>query len=119
MNWGTLNLIDFVLVVIVLLSAYNGWRRGFILGVLGSAGLGFGSVCGPAFLSTAGQVARSHVHLWSEVWDRPLAFILIAILVIVAVQFLGKALLGRVSKDTHERVIQSRARCSARHSPTA
>jgi len=34
MNWGTLNLIDLVLVVIVLLSAINGWRRGFILGVL-------------------------------------------------------------------------------------
>jgi len=30
----TFNLIDVVLVVIVLLSAYNGWRRGFILGVL-------------------------------------------------------------------------------------
>jgi uncharacterized protein YkwD len=40
--------------------------------------------------------------LWSAVWNRPLAFILIAVLVIVAVQFLGKALLRGVSKGTHE-----------------
>jgi uncharacterized protein YkwD len=40
--------------------------------------------------------------LWSEVWNRPLAFILIAIVVTVVVQLLGKVLLGRVSKDTHE-----------------
>lgn len=102
MNWGTLNLIDLVLVVIVLLSAINGWRRGFILGVLDLLGWALVLFTGLRFYQPLARWIGSHVDLWSEVWDRPFAFILIAILVIVAVQLLGKTLLRRVSDDTHE-----------------
>jgi len=102
MNWGTLNLIDLVLVVIVLLSAYNGWRRGFILGVLDLLGWALVLFAGLRFYQPLARWIGSHVDLWSEVWDRPFAFILIAILVTLAVQFLGKRLLRRVSDDTHE-----------------
>ena len=102
MNWGTLNLIDLVLVVIVLLSAINGWRRGFILGVLDLLGWALVLFAGLRFYQPLARWIGSHVDLWSEVWDRPFAFILIAILVIVAVQLLGKMLLRRVSDDTHE-----------------
>jgi len=102
MNWETLNLIDLVLIVIVLLSVFNGWRRGFILGVLDLLGWALVLFAGLRFYQPLARWLGSHVSLWSEVWNRPLAFILIAALVIVAVQFLGKALLRGVSKDTHE-----------------
>jgi uncharacterized protein YkwD len=98
----TFNLIDFVLAVIVLLSAVNGWRRGFILGVLDLLGWALVLLAGLRFYQPLARWFGPHIDLWSEVWDRPLAFILIAILVIVAVQLLGKALLQRVTKDTHE-----------------
>ena len=98
----TFNLIDLVLVVIVLLSVINGWRRGFILGVLDLLGWALVLFAGLRFYQPLARWLGSHVSLWSEVWDRPFAFILIAALVIVAVQFLGKALLRGVSKDTHE-----------------
>jgi uncharacterized protein YkwD len=102
MNWGTLNLIDLVLVVIVLLSAINGWRRGFILGVLDLLGWALVLFAGLRFYQPLARWIGSHVDLWSEVWDRPFAFILIAILVTLAVQLLGKTLLRRVSDKTHE-----------------
>ena len=98
----TFNLIDVVLVVIVLLSAYNGWRRGFILGVLDLLGWALVLFAGLRFYQPVARWIGSHVDLWSEVWDRPFAFILIAILATVAVQALGKILLGRMAKDTHE-----------------
>jgi uncharacterized protein YkwD len=98
----TFNLIDVVLVVIVLLSAYNGWRRGFILGVLDLLGWALVLFAGLRFYQPVARWIGSHVDLWSEVWDRPFAFILIAILATVAVQALGKILLGRIAKDTHE-----------------
>jgi uncharacterized protein YkwD len=98
----TFNLIDVVLVVIVLLSAYNGWRRGFILGVLDLLGWALVLLAGLRFYQPVAKWLGAHVDLWSEVWDRPLAFVLIAILVIVAVQLIGRALLGRVSEKTHE-----------------
>src|SRR4030095_11376253 len=102
MNWETLNLIDLVLVVIVLLRVINGWRRGFILGVLDLLGWALVLFAGLRFYQPLARWLGAHVSLWSEVWNRPFAFILIAVLVTVAVQLLGKALLRGVAKDTHE-----------------
>jgi uncharacterized protein YkwD len=98
----TFNLIDVVLVVIVLLSVINGWRRGFILGVLDLLGWTLVLFAGLRFYQPLARWLGSHISLWSEVWDRPFAFILIAVLATVAVQALGKILLGRVAKETHE-----------------
>jgi uncharacterized protein YkwD len=98
----TFNLIDFVLLLIVLLSAINGWRRGFILGVLDLLGWALVLFAGLRFYQPVARWLGIHVDWWSDVWDRPFAFILIAIVVTLAVQLLGKVLLQRVSKDTHE-----------------
>lgn len=98
----TFNLIDVVLVVIVLLSAINGWRRGFILGILDLLGWALVLFAGLRFYQPLARWLDSNLSLWSEVWNRPLAFILIATLVIVVVQMLGKSLLRRVTEDTHQ-----------------
>jgi uncharacterized protein YkwD len=99
----TFNLIDVVLVVIVLLSVLNGWRRGFILGVLDLLGWALVLLAGLRFYQPLAKWLGPRVDWWSEVWDRPVAFILIAIGMIVAVQLLGKALLRHLSERTHER----------------
>ena len=96
------NLIDIALVVIVLLSALNGWRRGFILGVLDLLGWAVVLFAGLRFYQPLARWLGTHLDWWSEIWDRPIAFVLIATLVIVIIQLLGKALLHRVSKDSHE-----------------
>src|SRR5258705_1894750 len=96
------NLIDIVLIVIVLLSVLNGWRRGFILGVLDLLGWALVLIAGLRFYQPVARWLGEHVDLWSEVWDRPIAFVLIAILAGAFVQSVGYALLRRVPKEVHE-----------------
>jgi uncharacterized protein YkwD len=96
------NVIDILLVLLVLLSVLNGWRRGFILGVLDLLGWALGLVAGLRFYQPVARWLGAHVYWWSDVWNRPIAFILIAIISGVAVQLLGRALLERSSKDVHQ-----------------
>lgn len=96
------NLIDIVLVVLVLLSVINGWRRGFILGVLDLLGWVLVLIAGLRFYHPVARWLGAHVDLWSEVWNRPIAFVLIAILAGGLVQIIGYALLRRLPKDLHE-----------------
>ena len=96
------NYIDLLLVALVLLSAYYGWYRGFILGLLdllrwtGSLLLG---------LSLYQPVARwlAPRFDWSDAWDRPVAFLLTSFAAGLAIQLLGSALLRRLPKDVHGR----------------
>jgi uncharacterized protein YkwD len=97
------NLIDILLIVVVLLSVLNGWRRGFILGVLDLFGWALVVVAGLRFYQPVARWLGAHVGFWSEVWNRPIAFILIAILTGVLVQVVGRALLRRMSKDVHKK----------------
>ena len=97
------NLIDIAIVVLVLLSVLNGWRRGFILGVLDLLGWALVLIAGLRFYQPVAHWLEAHVNLWSEVWDRPIAFVAIAILTGGLVQFLGYGLLRRVPKDLHKR----------------
>ena len=99
------NLIDVVLVVLVLLSVLNGWRRGFILGLLDLLGWALVLIAGLRFYQPVARWLGAHVALWSEVWNRPLAFIAIAILTGALIQILGYALLRRVPKNLHERTL--------------
>src|SRR5258707_14179145 len=93
MNWGTLNLIDVVLIVIVLLSAYNGWRRGFILGVLDLLGWALVLLAGLRFYQPLAKWLGGHVPLWSEGWERPLAFGFFGLLGVVSGPLLGQGML--------------------------
>jgi uncharacterized protein YkwD len=99
----TFNVIDIVLVVLVLLSVLNGWRRGFILGLLDLLGWILSLVAALRFYQPVARWLGARVDFWSEVWDQPLAFILIAGCVGVAVHLLSYALLLRLPEDVHER----------------
>lgn len=99
----TFNAIDIVLVVVVLASALNGWRRGFILGLLDLLGWILSLVAGLRFYQPVARWLGERVDLWSDVWDQPVAFILIAASVSVAVHLLSYAFLRRLPEDVHER----------------
>ena len=97
----SINLIDVILIIVVLLSAYHGYRRGFIFGLLDLLGWGLVLIAGLRFYQPVAK-ALSKLDLWSDVWDQPAAFILIAIVVMVVYQGVEMLLLRRMSKDVHE-----------------
>ena len=99
----TFNLIDILLVIVIVLSLLNGYRRGFILGVLDLAGWILSLVAGLRFYYPVARWLGPRVDLWSEAWDQPIAFVLVALVVRVAVELLGNALLRRVPRDVHEK----------------
>jgi uncharacterized protein YkwD len=97
------NIVDIVLLLVIGLSVLNGYRRGFILGILDLIGWALVLIAGLRFYQPLAKWMGPRINLWSDIWDRPLAFILIAILVGATVQILGYALLKRMSEDVHER----------------
>ena len=98
-----INPIDILLVILVLLSVLNGYRRGFVHGVLDLAGWVLSLVAGLRYYHPLAQWLGPRVDLWSELWDQPIAFIFIAVCAGVAVQIIGYAFLRRLPKDIHER----------------
>jgi len=97
------NLIDIVLIVLVLLSVLNGWRRGFILGVLDLLGWALVLIAGLRFYQPVARWLRANVAVWPEVWNRPIAFVVLAIAAGGLVQIIGYALLRRLPKEVHEK----------------
>jgi uncharacterized protein YkwD len=85
-----------------LLCVLNGWRRGFILGVLDLLGWALSMLAGLRFYSSLARWLGPRVALWPDVWDRPIAFVLVAITAGVTVQLLGYWFLRRLPKDVHE-----------------
>jgi uncharacterized protein YkwD len=94
------NFIDILLVLFIFLNVLNGWHRGFILSVLDLVCWSASLLAGLYFYQTvAGWLGL--VNDWTEVWNHPLAFLLIVAAVGVLIQTLSGALLRRISKDVH------------------
>lgn len=97
------NVIDVLLVVVISLNLLNGYRRGFILGVLDLAGWVLSLLAGLRYYQPLASWLGPRINLWSEVWDQPVAFIIVALFVGITVQLIGYALLRRFWPDIHER----------------
>ena len=98
-----INPIDILLVIVILLSVLNGYRRGFVHGVLDLAGWILSLLAGLRYYQPLAQWLGPRIDVWSEVWDQPVAFVLIAIFVGVLVQAIGYTLLRRLPEDINER----------------
>ena len=98
-----INFVDVLLIVIVLLSLLNGWRRGFVRGLLDLLSWTLSLLAGLRFYQPLARWLQTHVQVWSDVWNQPLAFLIIAILTGVAIHLIGHAILQRLPKDIHER----------------
>jgi uncharacterized protein YkwD len=98
----TINPIDILLVVVILLSVLNGYRRGFVHGVLDLAGWILSLLAGLRFYHPLAAWLGPRIDVWPEVWDQPIAFVLVALFVGVLVQMIGYALLRRLPEDLDE-----------------
>ena len=100
----TFNVIDVALFVLVLLSVLNGWRRGFIVGLLDLLGWISSLLAGLRFYQPLALWLGPRVDLWSEAWDQPIAFLLLATGVGLTVHLIGHAIASNLSEDVHESV---------------
>ncbi|HSL54207.1 MAG TPA: CvpA family protein [Pyrinomonadaceae bacterium] len=100
-----INPIDILLVVVILLSVLNGYRRGFIHGVLDLAGWILSLLAGLRYYQPLARWLGPRIDVWSEVWDQPIAFVVIAVFVGVIVHAIGFALLRRLPEDIDERQV--------------
>jgi uncharacterized membrane protein required for colicin V production len=100
---AAVNPIDILLVIVILLSVLNGYRRGFINGVIDLTGWVLSLLAGLRYYQPLARWLGPRVDLWSEVWDQPIAFVLIAVFAGVLVHAIGYGLLRRLPEDIHER----------------
>src|SRR3982750_3488584 len=98
----SINFIDIVLILLVLLSVLHGWQRGFILGLLDLVRWIGSLLLGLRFYQPVAQWLGPRVD-WAEVWDRPVAFILVAATASLLIHLLGYSLLRRLPRGIHER----------------
>ncbi len=96
-----INLIDILLVIVIVLSLLNGYRRGFVHGVLDLAGWVLSLLAGLRYYHPVANWLGT-LDLWSEVWNQPIAFVLVALVTGVLVHLIGYALLRRLPEDAHE-----------------
>ena len=101
----TFNLVDLLLLAVIILSLINGYRRGFVHGVLDLAGWLLSLLAGLRYYQPFSRWLGARIDLWSEVWDPPIAFILIGVFVSIIVHLIGNALLRRLPKDIQERPV--------------
>jgi uncharacterized protein YkwD len=95
------NILDVLLLLIVLFSILGGYRRGFILGAFDLIAWGLGLLAALRFYQPIARWLLLYVGWLPQVWSRPVAFILIALVVSIALHVLGAAFLRRLPKDIH------------------
>src|SRR3954467_9569623 len=103
MNMVAVNPIDILLVIVIVLCVLNVYRRGFVNGGLELAGWILSLLAGLRFYQPLAQWLGPRVDLWSEVWDQPIAFVLVAIFAGILVHAIGYNLFRRLPEDIHER----------------
>ncbi|HVF41648.1 MAG TPA: CvpA family protein [Pyrinomonadaceae bacterium] len=96
-----INYIDALLVVVVLLSAAGGYRRGFVLGVLDLLRWVGSLVFALRYYQPVARWLAPRVG-WDAAWVPPVAFVATAAAAGVAIHLVGYLLLRRLSDRTHE-----------------
>lgn len=99
----TINIIDALLIVLILMLVLNGWRRGFLRGSLDLLSWTLGLLAALRFYPAVARWLGNYINWWSDVWDRPIAFVLVALVTGICVELIGYAILSRFSEDVHER----------------
>ena len=101
----TINPIDILLVIVVVLVALNGYRRGFVHGVLDLAGWILSLLAALRYYQPVSRWIGPRVDMWSEVWDQPIAFVLVAIFAGGLVHVIGYWFLRKLPEDIQERQV--------------
>jgi uncharacterized protein YkwD len=92
--------VDVLLVGVVLLSAWSGWHRGLMLGLLDLVRWVGGLMLGLRFYQPVARWLGAHTD-WNEAWDLPVGFFLTAAAAGVVIQVVGSLLLRNVPEESH------------------
>jgi uncharacterized protein YkwD len=94
--------VDVLLVLVVALSVWQGWRRGLLLGVLDLLSWAGSILFALRFYQPVARWMGPRIDFWDEAWDMPAAFLLTAVFAWLVIQFAGRALMRRLPEGTHE-----------------
>ncbi len=108
-----INFIDALLFTVIALSVINGYRRGFVHGMLDLAGWALSLIAGLRYHQPVARWIGPRIDLWSEVWDQPIAFVLVALVTGVIVHAIGYWFLRRLPRRHSGAPDQSTLRCRA------
>ncbi len=95
------NWVDILLILIVVLSIWSGWQRGFIIGLLDLVRWAGSLLAGLILYKTVSRWLEN-ITDWTEVWNHPVAFVLVVIVTSLIILLVSNALLRRIPKDVHE-----------------
>lgn len=99
-----MNYIDLLLIVVIILSLWSGWNKGFLLGAIDlivMAGSLVAAFFGYSFLA---NIFNRYIPSFG-VWTEPLAFILLLIFARMFLSFLFDKLLFDLPKDAHHSIL--------------
>jgi len=100
----SLTVVDVLLVLVVLLNVWQGWRRGLVLGLLDLARWLGGLLFALRFYQPVALWLAPRVN-WDEAWNMPAAFLLTGAAAGLAIHLAGHFLLKRLPKDVHRRTL--------------
>src|SRR4029453_16418588 len=98
----SINVIDLLLALVVLIHILNGYRRGFLRGALDLVSWILSFLAALRFYPILARWFEIQLDWWSDVWNRPIAFVLIGITVGLTVEVVASAILKSFSEDVHE-----------------
>src|SRR3954468_6664101 len=94
--------VDVLLVLVVGLALWQGWRRGFLLGMLDLASWAGSILFALRFYQPVARWIGPRVDFWDEAWDMPVAFLLTAVFAFLLIQLAGNSLLRLLPERAHE-----------------
>lgn len=94
--------VDVLLVVVVGLALWQGWRRGLLLGLLDLLSWAWSILLALRFYPSVARWIGPRVDFWDEAWDMPVAFLLTMACAGLFIQIVGHAILRRLPEGTHE-----------------
>jgi len=101
---GSMNWVDFVLIIIVLLTVWTGWRNGFIIEILGLVNwIGSLILAFVFYPYTASLLIKVFPSL--ELWKLPLAFIITAIIARILIGFITRKIALATSAYTNQSLL--------------
>lgn len=95
MNW-----VDAILIVFILLAGYAGWRRGFIRGIMDFAIWILSFVLAFLLYQPLGSLFHNTFN-WSEIWARPISFLIILFAGLIVFGLSGQFLSSKISLQIH------------------
>jgi uncharacterized protein YkwD len=93
-----LNWVDIFLLLIIALSAFSGWQRGFLAGFVDLMRL-IGSWAAALLLYRPLANLLAYVTDWDEIWRLPVALIVSVVLAGIFIHALGRRLINRVPRE--------------------